>query len=119
MAKATAKNMEHKSEMDYGMDKKNLTSYIIGILLSLILTIIPYEVMHNKLYDSDNMAYLILLSCAVLQLIVQVICFLRLNFKTEASKTNVYSFVFSIVIVLVVVVASMWIMFHLNYNMVH
>ena len=103
---------------DYGTGKKNLPSYIIGILLSLLLTLIPYEAVARHSLNKTYI-YAILIVCALIQLVVQVICFLRLNNHTEQGQINILSFLFSIVVLIVVVAASIWIMWHLNYNMMH
>ena len=98
---------------DYGTGKKNLPSYIIGILLSLLLTLIPYEAVARHSLNKTYI-YAILIVCALIQLVVQVICFLRLNNHTEQGQINILSFLFSIVVLIVVVAASIWIMWHLN-----
>ena len=65
------------------------------------------------------MTFLIILGIAVAQVIVQVICFLRLNAQTEQGKMNLMSFIFTIIILGVVVLGSLWIMVNLGYNMMH
>lgn len=108
----------------YGTGKKNLTAYIAGIILSIILTLIPYELvvsysspngyMHSKVF-----IFSMLTVCAIAQLIVQVVCFLRLNTSSPEGRVNVMSFLFTILVVVVIVGFSLWIMAHLNYNMMH
>ena len=39
--------------------------------------------------------------------------------QTEQGKLNVMSFMFTIVVLAVIIGGSLWIMFHLNYNMMH
>ena len=105
-------------EPDFGTGKKNLSSYITGILLSLLLTIVPYEAVYRHSMDKVTL-YILLAVCAIIQLVVQVICFLRLNNHTKQGQMNILSFLFSTLIVIVVVIASIWIMWNLNYNMMH
>jgi cytochrome o ubiquinol oxidase operon protein cyoD len=105
-------------EPDYGTGQKTLSIYVVGFLLCAVLTLIPfYAVIHpftNKLSTLG-----ILLGSAVLQFLVQVLCFLRLNISTAQSKTNVLSFVFSIVVLVVIIGGSVWIMHSLNFFMMH
>jgi len=110
--------LTHTLEPEYGTGKKNLGTYIVGLVFCIILTLIPfYTVMQHNLAHSTTL--LVLLVSALLQLWVQIACFLRLNAKTRQGKTNLMSFIFALVVVGVLVGGSMWIMYHLNYNMMH
>jgi cytochrome o ubiquinol oxidase subunit IV len=108
----------HLTESDYGTGKKTLSVYVIGVALCIILTLIPFGVVMRDVMSHSHMLWT-LIGCALLQLIVQVVCFLRLTTETEQGKSNVMCFLFTIVVAFVVVGGSMWIMFHLNYNMMH
>lgn len=108
----------HNTEPDYGMAKKTLGYYIVGIVLCIVLTLVPFTtVMHQLASHSATIA--IICICAILQFLVQVICFLRLNTQTPQAKMNVAAFVFSIVVLVVLIGGSIWIMSHLAYNMMH
>jgi len=106
----------HHVEPDYGTGKKSLGVYTLGIFLCVVLTLIPFSVI---MYDMFSRAanFAIIYTAAILQLIVQVVCFLRLNFETEQSKVNLLSFIFTIVILFVIVGGSLWIMWNLDYRM--
>ena len=108
----------HAVEPDFGTGKKKLSTYSIGFVLCVILTLIPFgAVMHQEI--SNKLTFAIVYISAILQFFVQVNCFLRLNTQTEQGKMNVMSFIFAIIILLVVVFGSLWIMWNLNYNMMH
>jgi len=96
---------------------KTLKSYIIGLLLSLILTLTSFTLAGYHLMTTEHL-YIFLTLLALIQLIVQVVCFLRLNASPD-GRWNLMPFIFTIVIVLVLVIGSLWIMFNLNYNMMH
>lgn len=101
---------------DYGTGKKKLSIYAIGIALCVLLTLIPFgAVMQQGLSRIDRFETIFL--AAIAQLVVQVVCFLRLNTRTEQSRMNTMSFLFCIVILAVVIGGSLWIMWNLNYNM--
>jgi cytochrome o ubiquinol oxidase operon protein cyoD len=55
---------------------------------------------------------------AIMQLLVQCICFLRLN-TSKTGRWNVLPFLFTIFIIAIFIGGSLWIMVNLNYNMVH
>ena len=107
---------ENHSPIDYGTGRKKLSVYLIGIVLCVVLTLIPfYLVMHSPLAQGSTL--IAIYGLAVLQFIVQVICFLRLNAKTPQAQTNLMAFWFAIVILVVVIGGSLWIMWNLNYRM--
>lgn len=101
----------------YGQGRKTLSSYMKGLLSSLIFTFSAFSLVIYKPISVHNI-YILLAVLAVLQLIAQVAFFLRMNTSAE-GRWNLMPFIFTIVIVLVLVFGSLWIMFNLNYNMVH
>lgn len=90
------------------------TRYIIGFLLSLGLTLLAYAIVVLELLDSWAAVVLIVLALA--QMIVQLVYFLHLG-EEVGPRLKLLSFVFMGVILLIIVVGSLWIMNHLNYNM--
>ena len=111
-------NNQNPKTPNYGMGKKTFNTYFLGFVLCIILTLIPfYSIMHSV----ANKATLIfiLLSSAVIQFFVQVICFLRMNGNTEQGQLNIMSFIFTGVVTVVVIGGSLWIMSNLNYFMMH
>lgn len=110
---------EHNTiEPDYGVSKKKLGIYTFGTLLCIILTLIPFAMVLQGTFAKGS-TFLVILGFAVVQVIVQVVCFLRLNAQTEQGKMNLMSFIFTIVILSAVVLGSVWIMMNLGYNMMH
>jgi cytochrome o ubiquinol oxidase operon protein cyoD len=94
-----------------------LTSYLIGFVLSVILTNVTFNlVMHHHFSSID--LYTSIAVIAVVLLFVQSIFFLRLNAKSSDDKWNLVAFCFTIFIICIVVTGSLWIMYNLNYNMV-
>lgn len=103
---------------DFGTSPKSLSVYVVGIILCVILTLIPFGVvMHGGLAHGQKFA--VIMVSAILQFLVQVYCFLRLNVQTIQGKMNTMSFIFTIVVLVVIIGGSLWIMSHLNYNMMH
>lgn len=96
---------------------KSLRIYVIGFFLSLMLTLISFALAGWHLMSMLSL-YFCLMLLAVIQLLVQVVCFLRLNAGAE-GRWNLMAFLFTVLIVLVIVIGSLWIMFNLNYNMMH
>ena len=92
-----------------------IKSYLIGFILSITLTIIPFMLVANQLFSTHNLILALTLA-AVLQLFVQSVFFLHLNTSSEA-RWNLLTFIFMIIVVLILVGGSLWIIYHMNYNM--
>lgn len=104
------------TQPDYGTGQKKLSIYIIGVISCIVLTLVAFwAVMSQALTHPQTFA--VIFSAAALQFLVQVICFLRLNTKTEQGRVNIMAFVFTGVILLCVVIGSLWIMWNLGYRM--
>ena len=110
--------LEQHAEPDFGTGKKTLKIYIAGLVACVILTLVPFATVMYHL-AGKTATYYILGIAAIVQFLVQVLCFLRLNMRTQQSRMNVYAFFFSVVVLLTIVGGSLWIMWHLNYNMMH
>lgn len=101
-------------------NKGSVRSYTFGFVFSIILTLSSYFV--YLLYKNSESAITLeiavasIMSLAVLQLITQLIFFLHLGVDT-GSRWRLGIFVSTISIILLVVIGSIWIMYHLNYNM--
>jgi cytochrome o ubiquinol oxidase operon protein cyoD len=100
-----------KSKHEHGTVK----SYVIGFLLSLLFTIIPYCLVTEHVL-SGNALVATILGFGVLQMIVQIVFFLHLG-REPKPRWNLVFFVATVGLILVVVVGSLWIMDHLHYNM--
>ena len=90
-------------------------SYAAGFLLSIILTLIPYFAVAEK-WATGGLLVMSIVAIAVVQLLVQVFFFLHLGRGNDA-RWNIMAAVFTIVVVFIVVIGSLWVMNNLNYNM--
>ena len=90
---------------------------MIGLVLSLIFTFLAFGMVSYHIF-SIKLIFISLAILALLQLFAQVVFFLRFNTSPD-GRWNLMPFLFTIVIVLVLVFGSLWIMYNLNYNMVH
>lgn len=89
--------------------------YIIGFVLSLIFTFIPYYLVVNKTFSGSTLLATIL-GFAVLQMLIQIFFFLHLG-RGPKPLYNVVFFASTVGIILVVVGGSVLIINNLNYNM--
>lgn len=94
---------------------KTYRSYVIGFLLSIIITITAFYIAVCKIFSAAN-SYIMIYILAIIQLYVQLVFFLHLS---DHSKTywNIVSFVFTLVIIIILVSGTLWITYNLYTNM--
>lgn len=111
--------MSDHYEIDTQIDSnpKTLPSYITGLILSLILTLMAFGLMEKRIF-SDKHLFISLAVLAIIQLFVQATCFLRLNASAE-GRWSLLPFTFCILIIAILVSGSLWIMYNCNYYMMH
>lgn len=91
-------------------------SYLIGFALSAVLTAAAFWlVMANPIGNSAVTATLVI-AFAVLQILVHTFCFLHVNTQGEGGWT-LLAYIFTAVILVITIAGSLWIMYHLNSNM--
>lgn len=97
---------------------KTLASRFIGFGASLILTLAAFFLIFrpDTMHLGMRMTITVLFILAILQFIVQSICFLNV-WGEKGPRWNLLIFISTLSIVVIIVVFSIWVMNHLNYNM--
>ncbi len=97
---------------------KTLSSRLIGYGASLVLTLTAYLIVLYPEFFSFNAhtALSVIFILALLQGAVQAICFLHI-LSERGPRWNLVIFISTISMIIIIVVGSIWIMHHLNYNM--
>ena len=90
-------------------------AYVIGFVLSVITTLAAYLLVVNHVWPKEALIPVVL-AIAVVQLVIQMFFFLHVG---RSSHWRLLTLVFTVVIVLIVVVGSIWVMYNLNYNMMN
>ena len=98
-----------------GASHGSVKSYLIGFILSVILTVIPFMMVMNGT-ASHSTILAVVVGMAVIQVIVHLIYFLHMNTSSE-ERWNLVALLFTAMIIGIVVVGSLWIMYNLNLNM--
>lgn len=96
--------------------RSSLRDYTIGFVLSVILTAIPFWLVMAKVIADRNTAVLVLGGFAVIQILVHMVYFLHMNGKVEGGWTML-STIFTVVFVAIAIAGTLWVMFHMNANM--
>ena len=107
--------MENRRTTHGGAAHGSVKEYVWGLIWSIVLTAIPFALVMGGYLD-NGLTLLIILLCAIAQVFVQLVFFLHMNGSSE-QIWNTTSAVFIVLIVAIVVLGSIWIMQHLNHNM--
>jgi cytochrome o ubiquinol oxidase operon protein cyoD len=99
-----------------GASPSTFKGYMTGFVLAVILTVIPFWlVMGNVLKDTSTTG-LVILAIAAVQIVVHMIYFLHMNTSSQGGW-SMMALVFTIVLVVIMLAGSIWVMYHLNTNM--
>lgn len=91
-------------------------TYLIGFWLSVLLTAIPFYLVMSGIVQNKEATGVLLVAMAAVQIVVHMVCFLHMNGKSENGWTMM-SLIFTVIIVGIVLSGSLWVMYHLNVNM--
>ena len=94
----------------------SLKGYLTGFGLSVLLTAIPFWLVMGKVFDRPGATAAVLLGFAAVQIIVHMVYFLHMNAKSEGGWT-LLALIFTLVLVVIALSGSLWVMYHLNENM--
>lgn len=101
---------------DASVPHGTLRDYLVGFALSVVLTAIPFWLIMGGPSLSRGLIIFIIITFAVVQMIVHVVCFLHLKPGTE-DGWSVTSLVFTLILVVITLAGSVWVMYHLDVNM--
>ncbi len=103
-----------------GESHASVKSYMIGFVLSIVLTAIPFGLVMNSGHYGLTAATVLaaVLALAVVQVFVHVVYFLHMDRSAE-QRWNVVAFAFTVMILVIVVSGSVWIMHNATSNMAH
>ncbi|MGE6110860.1 cytochrome o ubiquinol oxidase subunit IV [Aeromonas salmonicida] len=107
--------MSTHSVDNHGASHGSAKSYLIGFVLSVILTAIPFWMVMDGGFAHQTMLITVV-AMAVVQIFVHLVYFLHMNTSSE-ERWNLVALVFTVLIIAIVVVGSLWIMYNLNINM--
>jgi cytochrome o ubiquinol oxidase operon protein cyoD len=94
----------------------SLRSYILGFALSAILTAISFRLVMGGTLVSNQVTGLLLMVLAAIQIVVHMVCFLHMDFRSDDGWTMM-ALIFTAVLVAITLIGSIWVMYHLNVNM--
>lgn len=98
-----------------------LRSYIVGFAISIVLTlaayflVVQYTASGGAVLSRPALIFLIV-ALAIVQLGVQLVFFLHLG-RDSKPHWNLIVFAYAALLIVAIVAGSLWVMYHLNYNM--
>lgn len=102
----------HHDAHDHG----SMKSYVIGFVLSVILTAIPFWLVMSGGLENRTATIAIVVGLAVVQIVVHMIYFLHMTSSAEEGWTML-TLMFTIIVVGIMLSGSIWVMYHMNTNM--
>ena len=90
--------------------------YVIGFVLSVILTAIPFWLVMSGVIADKATTAIVITAFAAVQVVVHMVYFLHMNGKIEGGW-NLMAALFTILLVAIILSGTLWVMFHLNANM--
>ena len=106
----------HDHHDDGPVSHSTFKGYMTGFVLAVILTAIPFWIVMAKVFDKPNTTALVILAFAVVQIVVHMVYFLHMDAKSEGGW-NMLALIFTLVVVVITLAGSLWVMYHMNTNM--
>ena len=94
----------------------SLKGYLTGFVLAAILTAIPFWLVMDHVVRDKDVTILIILALGAAQIVVHMVFFLHMN-TTSENGWNMLALIFTLVLVVIVLGASIWVMYNENANM--
>ncbi len=93
-----------------------LRGYVTGFLAAVFLTALPFWFVMGKMFGSSGTTAAVILAFAAVQIVVHMIYFLHMSPKSEGGW-NLLALLFTVMLVVIALSGSLWVMYHLNHNM--
>lgn len=93
-----------------------LRTYLVGFVLAALLTAVPFWIVMTGAIAGPGTAKAVIVAFAVAQIIVQTATFLHVNARAQGGWTLI-AYVFTAVLLVITIAGSIWIVYHLNANM--
>jgi cytochrome o ubiquinol oxidase subunit IV len=109
-------NHDDHDAHDDGVAHSTVAGYVNGFVLSVVLTAIPFALVMSGGVVSSGVTALVILAFAAVQIVVHMVYFLHMNTRSEHGW-SILALIFTTVLVVIMLSGSLWVMYHLNTNM--
>jgi cytochrome o ubiquinol oxidase operon protein cyoD len=100
----------------HGEHDVSLRGYLTGFVLSVILTAIPFWFVMTGALGSKQATAIVIMTFAIVQIVVHMIFFLHMDAQSEGGW-SLMALIFTLILVVIALTGSLWVMYHLNINM--
>jgi cytochrome o ubiquinol oxidase operon protein cyoD len=108
---------EHGHDHGHGEPSHStLKGYLTGFGLSVVLTAIPFWLVMAHVFTDGRFTAAAIMAFAAAQIIVHMVYFLHMNSRSEGGWTML-ALIFTLLLVFITLSGSMWVMYHLDHNM--
>ena len=90
--------------------------YLTGFVLSVILTAIPFWLVMSGTLGDKHTVGLVIMAFAAVQIVVHMVFFLHMDTRAQGGWIML-ALIFTLIMVAIALVGSLWVMYHLNVNM--
>ena len=116
MSHESASDAHHSHGHGHEAGHGSFRGYMTGFVLSVILTAIPFWLVMAGVFDSKLLTAFLVMGIGVVQIVVHMVYFLHMNPRSEGGWTMM-ALIFTLIIVGIAIAGSLWVMHHLNANM--
>jgi cytochrome o ubiquinol oxidase operon protein cyoD len=108
----------HGHHGDHGAFQSHATlkGYLTGFFLSVVLTAIPFWLVMTGVLNGKQATAFAITGFAIAQIVVHMIYFLHMSPKSEGGW-SLMALIFTLILVVIALAGSVWVMYHLNVNM--
>jgi cytochrome o ubiquinol oxidase subunit IV len=107
--------MDHAHANPAGESHGSESAYLRGFILSVVLTAAAFAFALSGVLSATG-SMLMIAALAVVQILVHLFYFLHMNASSE-QRWNVMAFAFTVIVVGIVVVGTLWVMYNANMYM--
>jgi cytochrome o ubiquinol oxidase operon protein cyoD len=90
--------------------------YVVGFLLAAALTAIPFWLVMHHALPNPAVTAAVVMGLALVQVVVHMIYFLHMNSRAQGGWSLV-ALLFTVLFVAIAMAGSLWVMYHLNVDM--
>ena len=105
----------HEHTTAAGASHGSTKQYVIGLIISIILTIIPFWMVMDGGFERQPLILTVVIT-SIAQVLVQLVFFLHLNSSSE-QRWNLIAFIYTILTIAILIIGSIWVMDYLHYFM--
>ena len=103
----------HDAAIEHAGSRKD---YVTGFLLAVLLTAIPFWLVMGRVFGHSGLTAAIIIGLAVVQIVVHMVYFLHMNTRAEGGW-SLLALLFTTMLVVIALSGSLWVMYHLDHNM--